>query len=199
MNGAAARRYSCTSVMPSTGSSQPGPARAASSSSWLDHSRTPRPLPPWLCLVMNGAGIRRAAAASPSRPATAIVAGTSNPAAASAVSWSTLLTSSSSTRRPLTTTRPCASSQHSTPRASSLAYGWPRVCDDALTRDQNTPSGGGPVRSSTPSPSSHCSCGTPAASKAAPSGAYQSGFSCRTCTFIRGNLRNPPRLAPAPG
>jgi hypothetical protein len=72
---------------------------------------------------MNGAGIFRAAAASPSRPATAIVAGTSNPAAASAVSWSTLLISSSSTRRPLTTTRPCASNQHSTPRVRSLAYG----------------------------------------------------------------------------
>src|SRR6266700_2029520 len=142
---------------------------------------------------MNGAGSFLAAAASSPVPATATVRGTSNPAAQSATSWSTLLISSSSTRRPLTTRRPCASSQLSTPRVWSLAYGCPRVCDDALILDQNTPAGGGSLRSKAESPSSHCSYGIPAASSAAATGANHSGFSCSTWTFT---AARPPAVAP---
>jgi len=139
-----------------------------------------RALAALVVLAMNGTGSFLAAAARSAVPATTSVRGTSKPAARSAVSWAALLTSSSSARRPLTTRRPCDSSQPSTARAWSLAYGWPLVCEDALIRDQNTPAGGSSSRSSTPSPSSHCSCGSPAASNAAPSGAYQSGFSWST-------------------
>ncbi len=121
MNGAAAGRYSCSSVIPSTGARYCGEARWASNSSWLENRPTPRPLPPWLCLLMNGTGSFLAAADSSAVPATASVCGTSNPAARSAVIWSALLTSSSSTRRPFTTRRPWDSSQHSTARAWSLA------------------------------------------------------------------------------
>src|ERR1700739_819062 len=124
---------------------------------------------------MKGTGNFLAAAASSARPATATVRGTSKPAARSAASCSTLLISRSSTRRPLTTRRPLASSQASTPLVWSLANGWFLVCDDALILDQNTPAGGSASSSSTASPSSHCSCGTAARSKAAASGAYQSG------------------------
>ena len=126
---------------------------------------------------MKGTGSFFAAAASPLGPATATVRGTSNPAARSAASCSTLLISRSSTRRPFTTGRPWASSQASTPRVWSLANGCPLVCEDALIRDQNTPLGGSVSRSTAASPSSHCSCGSPARSKAAASGAYHSGFS----------------------
>ncbi len=60
---------------------------------------------------MNGVGSPRAASTMRWLPITARVRGTSIPAARNAVSWSTLLTSSSIVRRPLTVRRPCASSQ----------------------------------------------------------------------------------------
>ena len=68
-------------------------------------------------------------------------------------------------------------SQLSTPRACSFANGWPRVCADALIRDQYTPCRRRLVEVE------HCLAEQPllvrqpGRSKAAASGAYQSGFS----------------------
>ena len=119
----------------------------------------------------------RAASTRPAEPTTATVRGTSIPAARSAVSCATLLTSSSSTERPLTVRRPAASTHERTERVWSLDSPCPRVWLDAEKRDQNTPGGGGSSRSSTPPVSSHSTYGTPSASSASANGPNQSGFS----------------------
>src|SRR5690606_15413441 len=67
MLGRAATTYSWTSVMPSCGSSNSAETTCAASASWSSKRRTPRPLPPWLCLMTKGAGMERAASTTLAR------------------------------------------------------------------------------------------------------------------------------------
>ncbi len=117
--------------MPSTGASNSGLSTYASNSASESNRRTPRPLPPWLCFVMNGTSCppvkERAASFSPVEPNTAVVRGTSNPASRSRPCWATLDTSSSRTWLPFTTVRPARSSQPRIARVYSLLCSWPRV------------------------------------------------------------------------
>ena len=129
---------------------------------------------------MNGTGSFLAAAGSSVRPATASVRGTSNPAARNAASWATLLISSSSDAPPVDHAAPVSLQPAKHPAGVVLGVRMvPRVRRRAQPRPEH-PLGRQLIEVELPSPISHCSYGTAAASSAAPIGVNQSGFSWST-------------------
>ena len=132
---------------------------------------------PWLCLVRNGPSKRRAACSSWSRPTASTVRGVRMPCRRRATSWRSLLTSSAKALLPLTTRRPCASSQASTSPISPTAAPCPRVCAEGLIRFSQMPRSGTAPPSMVPALRSWSFTGKRSTSSAAISGGSQVGFS----------------------